>query len=203
MATVNVKDLQIVGGDLVAKVGEELKRLFPETKAAFVQFTDSEGATTDLATVIAGIIEELEKTATTENMGTEITKAVNKAVTELIGGAPEAMDTFKEVFDEFEKNGGLLESLQNGQLNKVDKVEGHSLVADTLIAILSKITNAKITEWDKAQANTLEEVKVNGVAQTIDGNKAVDIIVPAITVSATVPTDMKNGDMAFILHSAE
>ncbi len=201
MATVDVKDLQTVGGDLVAKVGEELKRLLPTTEAANVEFTDKEGNPTDLATVIAEIITELESTATTANMNTAIKTAVDKAVADLVGGADESGDTLKELFDLIQNNKDVMSTLNQAIGGKVSKEEGKSLVADTLIAVLEKVTNQKIAAWDKAQANIVEEVKVNGVAQSVDGNKAVDLTVPVITVSATVPTDMKPGDMGFIIKS--
>lgn len=203
MATVDVNDLEIVSGDLVAKVGDELKRLFPETKAASVQFTAEDGSTTDLATVVATIVAELKLTATTANMETAINTAVTVAMDKMVDGAPEALDTLKELADKATGNSDLLDDLKDISTGKVDKVEGETLIAATLLAVLQTITAEKIVAWDKAQANVLEEVKVNGVAQVIDGNKAVDIAVPVVTVSATVPTDMKSGDMAFILHSAE
>lgn len=201
MATVDVKDLEIVNGELVAKVGEELKRLFPSTKAGNVQFTDKEGNVTDLATVVAAIVAELEKTATAENMEAAIETAVTAAVNKILGNAPEDGDSLEELFDLIKNNSEAMELLKSGQLNKVDKEDGKVLIASTLLAVLETISTEKITAWDKAQANVVEEVKVNGVAQVIDANKAVDLTVPEITVSATVPTDMKNGDLAFILHS--
>lgn len=201
MATVDVKGLEIVNGELVAKVGEELKRLFPSTKAGNVQFTDKEGNVTDLATVVAAIVAELEKTATAENMEAAIETAVTAAVNKILGNAPEDGDSLEELFDLIKNNSEAMELLKSGQLDKVDKEDGKVLIASTLLAVLETISTEKITAWDKAQANVVEEVKVNGVAQVIDANKAVDLTVPEITVSATVPTDMKNGDLAFILHS--
>lgn len=203
MATVNVNELENVSGELVAKVGDELKRLFPETKAANVQFTTEDGTTTDLATVLATIITELKLTATTENMEKAINTAVTTAMNAMVDGAPEALDTLKELAEKATENSDLLADLKEISTGKVDKEDGKVLIASTLLAVLETISVEKIAAWDKAQANVLEEVKVNGVAQAIDANKAVDITVPDITVSGTVPTDMKNGDLCFVMKSAE
>ncbi len=201
MATVDVKDLGIVNGALTAMVGEELKRLFPDTKAGNVQFTDKEGNLTDLETVMTTIVAELELTATTEDMGTAIETAVTTAMDKLVDGAPEALDTLKELAEKATENSDLLADLKEISTGKVDKEDGKVLIASTLLAVLETIDSGKIAAWDKAQANVMEEVKVNGVAQAIDANKAVDLTIPEITVSGTVPTNMKNGDLAFIMHS--
>lgn len=55
--------------------------------------------------------------------------------------------------------------------DKVDKVEGKSLVDDTLI---EKLGNMNVD----GEANIIETVKVNGVALTPDADKAVDVTVP-------------------------
>ena len=66
---------------------------------------------------------------------------------------------------------------------KVDKVEGKGLSANDF-------TNDLKTKLDGiaagAQVNVLEAVKVNGTAQTIDANKAIDITMP------TALTDLTN-----------
>ena len=54
---------------------------------------------------------------------------------------------------------------------KVDKVEGKGLSTNDL-------TNELKAQYDAAQANVIETVKVNGTALTPDENKAVDITVP-------------------------
>lgn len=52
--------------------------------------------------------------------------------------------------------------------------------------VIDGITSTNITNWNKAQANVIESVKVNGVAQTVT-SKAVDIAVP------TDNADLANG----------
>lgn len=199
MATTEVSDLKIASTTLVAQVNGELKRLFPETEAGNVQFTTKGGETTDLATVLSTVITELESTATTANMETAISTAVTKAINGLVDGADERGDTLKELLALIDNNKEAADLLQTAVSTKVDKVNGKSLISDTLIAILSVITAEKIANWDKAQANVLESVKVNGVAQTIT-NKSANISVPVVSVSNSVPTDIKSGDLCFVIN---
>ena len=70
--------------------------------------------------------------------------------------------------------------------NKVDKVEGKGLSSnDYTDAEKSKL--AGIAEG--AQVNVIETVKVNGTALTPSSDKAVDITVPAATVTGVQPDD--------------
>lgn len=52
-------------------------------------------------------------------------------VNSLVNGAPEAMDTLKELADAIEENSDIMTALQEAIGNKVDKVAGKSLVSDT------------------------------------------------------------------------
>lgn len=198
MATIDVNTLEILNGDLTAKVGDAVKRLFPKTTAENVSFTSSTGAT-DLATVITTLITEIEDTATTENVNALVTEAVNTAVAGLVEGAPEELDTLKELAALATSNSDLLATLNTAILNKVDKVSGESLVADGLIGILETITAEKIASWDKGQANVLETVTVNGVKQTPDGEKGIALSIPTITVASAVPDDFAVGSLCFVV----
>lgn len=62
-------------------------------------------------------------------------------------------------------------------------------------SVIDGITSTKVTNWDKAQPNVLESVKVNGTAQAIT-NKAVDL---------TVPTKVSelNNDTGFITKNSD
>lgn len=196
--TVNVDELEFVNGDLTTKVGDVVKRLFPKTTSGNVEFTAKDGTKSDLATVIAAIIAELEATATTDNMEKAISDAVSKSLEDLLDGVDGRGDTLKELLALIDENKEVADLLQSAISDKVDKEDGKSLVEDTLIALLSTITEETMTAWGKGEANKLETVKVNGVAQTITG-KGVDISTPAITVANSVPEDMKSGDICFVI----
>lgn len=49
----------------------------------------------------------------------------------LVNGAPEAMDTLKELADVIDANGDAMTALQSAIGNKVDKESGKGLVSDT------------------------------------------------------------------------
>lgn len=195
---VNVDEMEIVNGDLTAKVGDVSKRLFPKTRSANVEFTTKDGIKTDLATVIATIVTELEATATTANMETAISEAVSKFLDDLLDGVDGRGDTLKELLALIDDNKEAADLLQSAVSGKVDKEDGKELIATVLLSVLSKIDNDKIAAWDKAEANKLENVSVNGEAQTIT-NKGVNISVPVISVANAVPTDMKSGDICFVI----
>lgn len=51
-------------------------------------------------------------------------------ISELVNGAPEAMDTLKELADAIAENSDLMTALNAAIGNKVDKADGMSLVSD-------------------------------------------------------------------------
>lgn len=66
-----------------------------------------------------------------------ITSILNQAkeyadgkVNSLVNGAPEAMDTLKELADAIEENKDIMDALNSAISNKVDKAAGKSLVSD-------------------------------------------------------------------------
>lgn len=65
-------------------------------------------------------------------------------------------------------------------------------------SVLDGITSDKVSKWDAAQPNVIETVKVNGVALTPNSDKAVDVIIPAATV-----TGVKSGDKILSLNGTE
>ena len=75
--------------------------------------------------------------------------------------------------------------------------------------VLDGITSTKVTHWDaaythsqaahapsNAQANVIEQIKVNGVAQSIS-SKAVNLSIPVIYAQAEEPAGLKEGDLFF------
>lgn len=198
MATIDVNTLEILNGDLTAKVGDAVKRLFPKTTAENVSFTSKTGET-DLSTVISTLITELESTATTENVNDLIAQAVNTAITGLVDGAPTELDTLKELATLATENSDLLKTLDTAILQKVDKEDGKGLIADALLGILETITAEKMADWDKGEANVLETVSVNGVKQTPDGEKGISLSIPSITVASAVPDDLASGSLCFVV----
>lgn len=199
MATIDVNTLEILNGDLTAKVGDVVKRLFPKTTASNVSFTSASGVETDLATVLATLILELESTATTENVNTLVEEAVTAAVAAVVDGAPEELDTLKELATLAKENSDLLGTLNTAISGKVEQEQGKSLVADALISLLETITAEKMAFWDKGEANVLESITVNGEKMTPSADKAIALSIPSITVASALPENLAVGSLCFLV----
>lgn len=76
-------------------------------------------------------------------------------------------------------------------------------------AVLDGVTSTKVSHWDaaythsqaahapsNAQANVIEEIKVNGTAQAVS-SKAVNLSIPVIYAQADEPAGLKEGDLFF------
>lgn len=88
--------------------------------------------------------------------------------------------------------------------NKTARIADLSILAETIInkyptktTVNSQInaTNQRVAALEDIdqQNNVIETVKVNGTALTVDGNKAVDVIVPQNTSDLTNDSDYQNG----------
>ena len=61
-----------------------------------------------------------------------------------------------------------------------------------VLVLLGKVTDAKIAQWDKGQANVIESIKLNGTALSIDA-KAVNIpLVTADTAGIVISSADEN-----------
>ncbi len=180
-----------------AMIDGEVKKLFATIGADDVIITEGGGETT-LTAKIAEIIAEVATKATPETVAT----SVKTAIDDLVGGAPEALDTLKELADKATENSDLLTDLKAISTDKVDKAEGMSLIADTLVVslntlnftVLAGVTAEKVALWDNAQENVVEGVSVNGVAATMNG-KTAEITVPVVHISESEPANIKNGEL--------
>lgn len=91
--------------------------------------------------------------------GLATTDYVDGKVSDLVNGAPEAMDTLKELSDAIQAHQNVydayVQTVSDNLAKKVDKEEGKSLVLDTEIAKIHKHTNKeeldKIEVGDKAK----------------------------------------------------
>lgn len=108
---------------------------------------------------------------------------VSTQVTALIGGAPAAYDTLKEVADWIATDTTGTAALTTSVANKVDKVDGKGLSTNDFTTA-EKTKLAGITAG--AEVNTIDTVKVNGTALTPDGTKAVNILVAGGTTNGTI-----------------
>ena len=125
--------------------------------------------------------------------------AISKAISDLIGGAPETYDTLKEIADYIAEHETVVEALNAAIGAKLDKS-----VYDAFIATLGSLaTKSKVSESDldsalaeKVNSASIETIKDNGVIQQ-PVDKSVDIKVPAIYAQETQPANLKEGDLFF------
>lgn len=101
-------------------------------------------------------------------------------VAKIVDGAPESFDTLKEISSWISTHSDSAVTMDNGikanaaaieKLNGADTVtgsvakavkDGVTPVANRVIAIENKVTDDKITQWDAAQANKIESIKIEG-----------------------------------------
>lgn len=160
---------------LSANQGVILKGLIDNLQAA----VDGKAAATHTHTIsdVSGLQSTLDEKATIE----ALTNAINDA-------KEDAANQDVVVLSEAQKHIDVVQT----------NLDTH--ITDTV----KHITSVERTNWDEAythaqsihapldaQANVIESIKVNGVAQTIT-NKAVDIIVPTITVDEALNSSSTN-----------
>lgn len=178
---------------LKAMIEGTIHELMVKTNVDNVVLVDGSKETT-LSLKLAEIISSLNSKATTTEMNT----AISTAISDLVNGAPEAYNTLKEIADYLSSNDSVVNSINQVLEGKVSKEENKGLSTndftnDYKTSLDSLI--AGMSEWNNAQANVIEVVKVNGTALTPDASKAVDISVPVIYAQTSTPSNMKNGDL--------
>ena len=124
----------------------------------------------------------------------------HEEVAKVVDGAPESFDTLKEISswisthsdsavtmdNSIKANAAAIEKL-NGDASTTGSVakavsDGVTPVANRVTAIENKVTDDKVAQWDKGQANKIESIKVGDTALTIGEDKSVAL--PAATAAA-------------------
>lgn len=121
---------------------------------------------------------------------TDAKSYADKKVADLVNGAPETMDTLKEVSDALDKNKDVVDALNASIGNKANQSD---LTAHTGNVDIH-VTKEKKTAWDtaathagqahapsNAEKNTIVSVKKNGVALVPGEDRSVDVTVPTKT----------------------
>lgn len=125
---------------------------------------------------------------------TDAKSYADKKVADLVNGAPETMDTLKEVSDALDKNKDVVDALNASIGNKANQSD---LTAHTGNVDIH-VTKEKKTAWDtaathagqahapsNAEKNTIVSVKKNGVALVPGEDRSVDVTVPTKTSELT------------------
>lgn len=175
-------------------VDGKLTPVYYQTLVECVKILEDGGETT-LAAKLEAIISTLNTKAST----TDLSTAVTEAVAALVDGAPEELDTLKELAELAKSNSDLMTALNSAISSKVDKVDGETLIPETLLAILSPIDAQRLAKWDSYQTNVLEGVQLNGEELAIDENKKVNIVTSRTTMGTSFPSDMNEGDFHILI----
>ena len=105
-------------------------------------------------------------------------------VANLVGSAPETMDTLEELAAAIEAHQDVTDAINAAIGNKVDKVEGKGLSTNDLTNTLKSNYDAAYTHSQSAHApsnaerNVIVGVQKNGVDLTVDSNRKVNVTVP-------------------------
>lgn len=103
-----------------------------------------------------------------DSVKSDMETAVDNKINALVGGAPEALDTLKEIADAMAEDDAVMEGLMTSVGNKVDKEEGKSLIADSEIERLAGVDNyddtAVVSEID-ALKNALSFLEQDPVCE--------------------------------------
>ena len=121
-------------------------------------------------------------------------------VAKIVDNAPESFDTLKEIASWISDHDADVITMNNSIKANTDAItklngdasttgsvakavsDGVAPVADRVTAIENKVTDDKVAQWDTAQANKIESIKVGDTALTIGEDKSVAL--PAATAAA-------------------
>ena len=152
---------------LKAKIENQIVELMVKTGAENVYVDEN----TTLAAKIAELVADIDTKVTSSDVDTKVKAAID----DLIDGAPATYDTLKEISDYLGTHGNEYTALVQELATKVTAEQGKGLSTNDY----TNEDKTKVAGIEAgAQVNKIEEVKVNGVAVTIDANKGVDIPVP-------------------------
>lgn len=142
----------------------------------------------------------------------ESTSLISQAINNLIGSAPETLDTLKEIADAILANEDVINLLSSAINNKVDKEEGKDLssndFSDYYKARLNQAITVVETTWNpespyppttKLVYEAIQNISViattlqNGLMSKEDKIKLDSL--PSFVVAQKAPDNMKNGDI--------
>lgn len=179
------------------KLEGEIHDLLVKSNAENVAVTWKEQETT-LAAALADIFASITSLPTAYGVDSKISAAIS----ELIGGAPETYDTFKELADYIESHKSVETALNAAIGNKVDKEDGKGLSANDFTDALKTaleglsalgLTAEKVSAWDNKAEKTVATADANGLMSKEDKAKLDGL--RGVRYGTEVPDDMQNGEM--------
>ena len=171
-----------------------------ENHAAYVKYSKVvEGAQTE--TTVDAVLEELLAHAAGAVTMDDVNSAVQTAVDGIIDGAPEAYNTLKELATWTTEHQDLYTTLVGAVANKVEKEEGKGLSTnDYTTAEKNKLAAIDVTNGNFAlsaeQVAKLDSIDVTNGTFCVSATQIATWSAAAhITVGATAPDNMKDGDL--------
>ena len=178
----------------------------PENKTVVQMISDAQAAATYDDTDVRGLITA-NKTAIDTLIG-DAAGDKNKSartmaqeeVAKIVDNAPDSFDTLKEIASWISDHDADVITMNNSIKANTDAItklngdasttgsvakavkDGVTPVANRVTAIEDKVTDEKVAQWDAAQANKIESIKVGDTALTIGEDKSVAL--PAATAAA-------------------
>lgn len=118
---------------------------------------------------------------------------VDNKIKTVVGSAPEALDTLKELADALGNDKDFSATVTNSLANKVDKVTGKGLSTNDLTSTLKSNYDAAYTHSQSvhapsnAERNTIVGITVNGTDATINSStRKISLTIPSAITESTV-----------------
>lgn len=147
---------------------------------------------------------------------TDTNSLISQAIQNVIGGAPETLDTLKELADAIADNKDIIDLLSAALENKVDKEDGKSLSTNDFTDLdkikVEQSVRVVESEWNpespyppmtKLVYSAIQDLSKlasplqNGLMSNTDKEKLDNL--PSIIVGDVIPENLKDGDI-FIQH---
>ena len=176
-------------------VGGEIRDIIAKTTGKHTTVVWKETETT-LDSALASIIAELSGQASGEAVDAKMSAAID----ELIGGAPDAYDTLKEIADYIESHKDVVTALNEAIGNKVNKIDGKGLSTEDFTAALKTklesmpaITAAQVEAWNGKADKTVASSTADGLMSKEDKARLDGL--RGVRFGADVPADLKDGEL--------
>lgn len=139
--------------------GTDWDSLFPKTKANLVNMEDGQ----TVQSVVTGVLNDLTNYVTQVDIDT----TVNNAISNLVNGAPETLDTLYELAKVLDVDPNFATTITTELGKKVDKITGKGLSSnDFTDALLNKLNDLPTATnlYTKTETNNLLNGKVDKVS---------------------------------------
>lgn len=154
------------------------------------------GTEQTLTAALASIYTSLTNLPTGDGVDAKISAAIDA----LIGGAPAAYDTLKEIADYIAAHKEVSDALSAAIGGKVDKVAGKGLSTEDFTSALKAkldalpaITSAQVTAWTNKAEKTVATTSADGLMSKADKARLDGL--RGVRYGATAPADMQDGEM--------